>query len=57
MATRGRKAVWIPNDQMDLIYNYVEKYNKATGEDLKVPDALIAILDEYDVMTDAIKLG
>lgn len=57
MATRGRKAVWIPNDQMDLIYNYVEKYNKATGKDLKVPDALIAILDEYDVMTDAIKLG
>lgn len=53
MASLGRKCVWIPNDQMELIYERINRYNEATGKILKVPDALIQILDEYDVMKDA----
>ncbi len=57
MASYGRKCVWLPNDQMELIYNRIEEYNQATGKRLSVPDALIQILDEYDIMRDALKLG
>lgn len=57
MSTYGRKCIWIPNDLMEIIYKRIDDYNEATGKTLRVPDALIEILDEYDVMKDALKLG
>jgi hypothetical protein len=38
---------------MEIIYERVRAYNKRTGKRLRVPDALIQILDEYDIMIDA----
>ena len=53
MANKGRKCVWLPDDQMEIIYEKVRAYNKRTGKRLRTPDALIQILDEYDIMIDA----
>lgn len=54
MAGYGRQSLWIPNDLMETLRVYqVKLSNRMGGKYVTLTDALIAILDEWDVMCDA----
>lgn len=53
MPSNGRKCVWLPTDQHEMVTNYMAKYLEETGLRISTADALIMILDEWDVMCDA----
>lgn len=49
----GRKVIWVPNDLHEMVVNYAKEYNLLQGTELSVPQALVKILDEWDVLKDA----
>lgn len=53
----GRKNIWMPQDIYEDIKQRCEEYKAATGQNLSMHQALIEMLDEYDVLKDAERLG